>query len=359
MRLKDIKIFHNFFEKSTVEERFKMCFYKGDEYLNPIGNSNIDYKLGYEELYKLLKDNELESYCDLLINYQNTLFEYFSVENTFRSIVSEIHANNSKEFKYVELLKFLYDNVESNWGVNIILTNNKGSRLEIRDKKVTSALIGSMKTLFTLLDMNRRPFNYDEAIEYLKNPTNLDIVIKNYNMNSMKDEIKYENINIDNLPEELIQYLIDNFLNEKMINSTFINERYNELTTELENNKPKKGRKIENSYFGELALNLSYLIRFQRFVLQDEVEHIYDMPISKKDLELIYKYFEFWGIENLRIKSGNENGAKKELKSGYMNVSAWIVKYKNSRGKYFDDIVPNYNEIEIDKYRKIVRDEID
>ena len=359
MRQKDIKVFQNFYNKSTEIQRFKMCFYKGDDKFFSIEKADINNSYNYELLGKLLNDNELEAYSDLLVDYQNNLFEYFAIESSIYSLLDEINAINTKQFNYTKFLKFLYDNIESNWGVKVSLSNVNGKRVEIRDEYVTKAILNSIKALYFRLDMHRRPYTYNEAKEYLQNPSNLKELVINYNANHSTGKFENEHIDVENIPEILIQHLQNNFLNEKVITSSFINDRYEELNTSKDDNKPKSGRKIENSYFGELALDLSYLIRFQRFVLQDEFENIYDMPISVKDLQLIYNYFEFWGIENLKKIPKKEKMGNNKLKSGYMNVSAWIVKYKKSRGKLYCDIAPNLNEIEIDKYRKIVRCEIE
>lgn len=359
MRQKDIEIFQNFYNKSTVIERFKMCFYKGEDVFFSIEEAYPNDFYNYELLRTLIANSELEAYFDLLVDYQINLFDYFAVENSLYNLLDEINANRNKEFNYTKFLKFLYDNIESNWGVKVSLSNLKGERVEIRDEYVTKAILTSIKHLYFRLDMQRRPFTYDEAKEYLQNPTNLEELVINYNANNITGKFDKEHIDVENIPEILIKHLQDNYLNEKEITRFFINERYEELKISKDFNKPKPGRKIENSYFGELALDLSYLIRFQRFVLQDEFENIYNMPISVKDLQLIYNYFEFWGIENLKKTPKKEMKGNNQLKSGYMNVSAWIVKHKNSRGKHYCDIVPNLNEIEIDKYRKIVRGEIE
>jgi hypothetical protein len=77
MRQKDIKIFQNFYEKSSVGERFKMCFYKGDEHFSSLENASNKDLYNYGILKELLKEYDLDVYCDLLIDYQNNFFDYF------------------------------------------------------------------------------------------------------------------------------------------------------------------------------------------------------------------------------------------------------------------------------------------
>jgi len=359
MRQKDIKIFQNFYEKSTVSQRFKMCFFKGDEHFSSLENASLKDSYNYGILRDILIENDLDVYCDLLIDYQNNLFDYFETESVVYKLLDEIHGINIKENTYTRLLKFLYENIDSNWGIKINFTNLNGTKIDIRDKEVSNIIFDAFKSLYIRLEMNKRPFTFEQAKEYLEHPGNFQELVEAYDTYYSIGEDDSEYVDSENIPTEVIQYFMDNTLNECMINKEFLEVRSKELESSIEGIKPKSGRKIENIYQGELALDLSYLIRFQRFVLQDEFENIYDMPISVKDLELIYEYFEFWGFENLKIKTSAEKVSRKELKSGYMNVSAWIVKYKNSRGKKFEDIVPNLNEIEINKYRKIVRSEIE
>ena len=360
MRQKDIKIFQNFYEKSTVSQRFKMCFYKGDEHFSSLDNDSINDSYNYEKLIDILKENDLDVYSDLLINYQNNFFNYFEAESVVYKLQDEIHGIIIKENNYTSLLKFLLENNDSNWGIKINFTNSNGDKITIRDKDVSNMIYDAFKSFYISLEMNKRPFTFEEAKEYLENPGNFDELEVAYNKYySIGTEDVQEYIDNYKIPTEVIQYFKENTLKECMINKEFLDFTSKELENSMKNIKPKVGRKIENIYNGELALDLSYLIRFQRFVLQDEYDNIYDMPILVKDLELIYKYFEFWGFENLKSKSSNEKNVSKELKSGYMNVSSWIEKYKKSRGKYFEGFVRNLNEIEIDKYRKIVRAEIE
>lgn len=355
MNEKDIKLFQNFYAKSTIEERFRMCMNKGDYHFTANDDAFLRDSYDYGILAELLKKSELEPYIDFLIQYQNKLYDYKETESEIHGKLRNIINDIKQEDKFTNLLIFLNDYKDTNWGLNIAFTNVYNTKIEIRDSKITKCFFEAVSNLYSELNMNRTRLTIEEAKNELMKPEFIDD-LKELNL---KCGFQHEDIDINNIPDAVLNDYAESISTEREINAEFFKTKRQELNVYMDQIKPKPGRKRENIDLGELALDLSYLIRFQRFVLQDDVEHIYDYEISNNDLKLIFNYLNFWDLKTLKrnVKNKDEN-SDRELKSGYINVSSWINSYKLKRGKKYCDVQPELNEIEIDKYRKIVREEL-
>lgn len=355
MREIDIKLFQDFYSKSSKEERFRMCLHKGDYHFTANEDTILRDSYDYDSLKEFLKGSKLEPYGDLLIQYQNKFYDYKDTESEIYDEFREIINDKKQEDKFTNLLIFMNEYKDTNWGLNITFTNISNKKFDIRDNDLTNTIYELITYLYSETGMNKTKLTIDEAKELLIKPEYFDDLKYYYE----ECGFEHENIDINNIHEVVLKSFAESVSKEREVNDDFLIIKRKQLDKEMEAIKPKTGRKLENSTLGELAHDLSYLIRFERFVIQDEVEHIYDYKIENADLKLIYKYFNFWDLKTLKSNVKNkEDNSDRELKSGFINVSTWISKHKAKRGKNFNDITPNINEIEIDNFRKFIRGDI-
>jgi len=332
------KKLYNELETIPVEEIFKLCTWKGKYYFHE--QTEIENRaLNYENLLAEIKDTDLFPFFEFLIPYQNKWLAFIE-DDTLKVIIKSLLSERDLSEKYTILLQFLFRSIEKKDDIYINIVNSKGEQFKISDFDITKALYESIVRIYCDKELNTSRLTRDEAINSLVNPINYEDLKLFCNLCNY--DIK--DINLENLPDDIVTKFASSIVRKREVNYDFLKSKIEELS----NAKilKKKGAKNINRYLGELALDLSYLIRFYRFILQDECDNIYNYKITNEDCRIILKYFRFWGL--LRHE---------DLHSDYVYISSMINQHKKKRGDFDLEKNCEFNEIEIDKTRKDLRKE--
>lgn len=320
-------------------DRFKICINDSkDSIIDKMKFAKRD--LDYDSLKEKLQGTSLELYTIFLIKYQN---QYISAQEAKKYVAEMLYKNyrdkHLEEIRYTDLLLFIQDKLDLSYGINITFTNVSRKKKEIRDCEYLKYIFDATKQYY--IDKEYNTFNptYDEALEKLRNPLFVSDLEQAYS----SKKIDKNKIDIENIPNEVVEYFRNSITIKKEINEELLIAKKEKLEGYLKilEEAINPGRKFINQQVARFALNLSYLIRLERFIKQDEVDNIFDMKFMNKDLELIYDYVLFWGMKN-----------KEDIGSGYTNVDNWIKTYKRQN----PDSRNNINVKRINELRRKLRE---
>lgn len=328
----------NNFQDLSLSKRLKLC-------LNDREDSVIDKmkyekrNLNYSELKAILFGTSLESFFDLLIEYHN---KYESAQEAKKYIAELLYKNYrdnySEEIKYTELLLFIEEKLGKSYGIDITFKNSSLKKIEIRDDEYLKYIYEATNKFYIDKGYNNLYLTHEEALDKLRKP----LFVKDLKQAYEKCGLDQSLIDINNIPEEVIDYYSKTVYLKREVDRNFLIAKINDLHSRLKvfEETVNPGRKFINQEVSRYALNLSYLIRLERFITQDKVDNIFDMKLINKDLKLIYEYVLFWGMKK-----------KEDIGSGYNNVDNWIRKYK----ELTPDAKNNINVIRINQLRAAIR----
>jgi hypothetical protein len=318
--------------------RFILCLFEDkDELLLEMDYVNSKYD--FEEFYDKFKNTSLKPFLQLLFEYQNL---YFSLKEAKEQLAETLYKNykDSKieQLKFTNLLLFIHEKLDLSYGINLSFTNSSRKKIEIRDSEYLKYIYNATIQFYVEKEFNLSDLTNDEAYEMLRRPIyNDDLIIayetKGYNRSE---------IDIDNIPKNVIEYFAQTIARKRDVNYDFLIAKKREIENSLQILKKdaNPGRKFINQEVARIVLNVSYLIRLERFIFQDEFNCIFDMKFKNEDLELLYEYVLFW-----RLKS------KEDIGSGFTNVDNWIKNYK----KLNENSKSNINVYRINQLRNAIR----
>jgi len=290
--------------KLSQREVFDICMELFFE--NGISKVVDDSNFNYNSLrYDLIKTG-LEPYTELLIEYQKKWFATEVDPNLF--VEKDIMYNSGINIKIelIELLILLKKNINSIYGVDIIAVGVNESKAKINNLEITKLFYESVLKLFRNKNLHLTPMTYSEA--------ELNIYKSNYDLwrFDVEEQFKADYVKIFG-EEEWYKHMVDMFAYshevEREINISYLEN----LLSEFNGDKRKinSGRKRKNDNIGLLALNLSYLIRFYRFINQTECNKIFDYKITNADCRIIFDYLNFYNL--IPEKSANEPDFSKHI----------------------------------------------
>jgi hypothetical protein len=318
--------------------RFILClFEEKDEILLDMVYDNSEYD--YQEFYEKFKNTSLKPFLHLLFEYQNL---YFSLKEAKEQLAETFHKNyrdaNIDQLKFTNLLLFIHEKLDLSYGINISFMNSSRKKIEVRDSEYLKYIYNATIQYYIEKEFNYSDLSFEEAYEMLRSPNYKDDLIIAYETNGYKRA----DIDIDNIPNSVIEHFAQTIARKRDVNYDFLIAKKREIENTLQVFKKdaNPGRKFINQEVARIVLNVSYLIRFERFILQDEYDNIFDMKFKNEDLELLYEYVLFWGLKS-----------KDDIGSGFTNVDNWIKSYK----KLNENSKSNINVNRINQLRIAIR----
>lgn len=244
--------------------------------------------LDYDYFRSILKGTSLEVFSEELINFQNEYFRKQEIKDKIIDILNQKYVETYREqLKFTELLIFLIEKGKGKYGIDISFADASKNKKIIRDNEYLQYIIKATKEYYVSKKYNYTQLTYDEALAKLQNPIFRKDLEDSYAITNQD----VSNIDINNIPHQVVEYFAHSIITPRDITEDLLREikRDNEEIVKNFEVKKNPGRQALNLPVGRLSLNLSYLIRLDRFIKQDEVNDIYQLKIKNEDLELIYK----------------------------------------------------------------------
>lgn len=291
--------------------KIELCFRNHLKY-ERFKNSRSYWDFEYKELERLLIKTDLEEYSDFLFALGLYLKYYeddiFSLDNLEGFEIT--YANEEKEL--LELLIYLLSDTESDIAFRLKRGDKTADTFSFSNDKIKYGFVEMIKAQYEKSDFNEENLTPAEAEDEIYNMYDTDW-IQNYVEQSLSDSD-----NSAYYPKITTFSDFEGFVDDDMI-IQYADEHYTkrEITLdylksklELYNNKyiTKPGAKPKNDNMSRTKELLSYLIRLNRFLNQNECNDIEVFPIQNKDCILIYDYLRFFDLtEDL---SSNTNTTK-------------------------------------------------
>lgn len=336
----------------SLDQRFKLCFlnpYKeNDSYIEMLIQK---YPIDENSFHRLMFNTEIEEFAPKLkilgLNEMNK-----GLQNENESILDDLPFNvvesdeiglsreaklyQSKEL--IETLIFLFENKNSNTSMTLKSGKLKNNNLKTSNKDISDALMEGLITKLIERNLNTDFLSYEDAKYEILNLKDIDW-IKNWTEkyiieNDLRNQVNKEfSININNPSEYIDNDMINSYceehFSERPITLQFLYHQCDMIT--VSKKKKKAGAKPKNDSLASLAERLSYLIRLNRFLNQNEVNDISKFSISNKDCRLIHDYLVIFKL----IPNQRERNNTTTTPENY--IKALIQNYRKNR-KYVSNM---------------------
>lgn len=336
----------------SLDQKFKLCFlnpYKeNDSYIEMLIQK---YPIDENSFHRLLFNTEIEEFAPKLkilgLNEMNKGLQnenesilddlpFDVVESDEIGLSREAKLYQSKEL--IETLIFLFENKNSNTSMTLKSGKLKNNNLKTSNKDISDALMEGLITKLIERKLNTDFLSYEDAKYEILNLKDIDWIknwIEKYIIeNDLRNQVSKEfSININNPSEYIDNDMINSYceehFSERPITLQFLYHQCDMIT--VSKKKKKAGAKPKNDSLASLAERLSYLIRLNRFLNQNEVNDISKFSISNKDCRLIHDYLViFQLIPNQRERNNTTTTPENYIK-------ALIQNYRKNR-KYVSNM---------------------
>lgn len=354
-------------DKLTPEQQFKLCFKKLPEINdNDMKNVISDFRYDKEKFIRLLIKTDLEQFTELLWNFglKEVFLKHFKDYNNKESIFNGDYLDyiikyrsefvtydedglasidtSSKEIKaenleLTQLLIFLLEEIETGINVNFksnILNNSFNTKSDLIIKSIINVLINE----YVARKLNKVNLTYEEAeLELLAAEDEYwvrDYMTRIENVHYIHEGLCFYFEDFDQyiderdiqeyISTEMIEEYADDHYKFAEISLDLLKEKQTELSSKL---RKKVGAKAKNDNIANLSVRLSYLIRLNRFLLQDEYNDIYEFPLSNNDCRLIHDYLTFYDL------IPDQNSKTNTTSSSENYIKALIKNYRTYRSK--------------------------
>lgn len=336
----------------SLDQKFKLCFlnpYKeNDSYIEMLIQK---YPIDENSFHRLLFNTEIEEFAPKLkilgLNEMNkgqqneneSILDdlpFDVVESDEIGLSREAKLYQSKEL--IETLIFLFENKNSNTSMTLKSGKLKNNNLKTSNKDISDALMEGLITKLIERNLNTDLLSYEDAKYEILNLKDIDWIknwIEKYIIeNDLRNQVSKEfSININNPSEYIDNDMINSYceehFSERPITLQFLYHQCDMIT--VSKKKKKAGAKPKNDSLASLAERLSYLIRLNRFLNQNEVNDISKFSISNKDCRLIHDYLViFQLIPNQRERNNTTTTPENYIK-------ALIQNYRKNR-KYVSNM---------------------
>ncbi len=349
----------------SLDQKFKLCFlnpYKeNDSYIEMLIQK---YPIDENSFHRLLFNTEIEEFAPKLkilgLNEMNKGLQnenesilddlpFDVVESDEIGLSREAKLYQSKEL--IETLIFLFENKNSNTSMTLKSGKLKNNNHKTSNKDISDALMEGLITKLIERKLNTDFLSYEDAKYEILNLKDIDWIknwIEKYIIeNDLRNQVSKEfSININNPSEYIDNDMINSYceehFSERPITLQFLYHQCDMIT--VSKKKKKAGAKPKNDSLASLAERLSYLIRLNRFLNQNEVNDISKFSISNKDCRLIHDYLViFQLIPNQRERNNTTTTPENYIK-------ALIQNYRKNR-KYVSNM-NNMVHFLINSYKK-------
>lgn len=336
----------------SLDQIFKLCFlnpYKeNDSYIEMLIQK---YPIDENSFHRLLFNTEIEEFAPKLkilgLNEMNkgqqneneSILDdlpFDVVESDEIGLSREAKLYQSKEL--IETLIFLFENKNSNTSMTLKSGKLKNNNHKTSNKDISDALMEGLIAKLIERNLNTDYLSYDDAKYEILDLKDIDWIknwIEKYIIeNDLRNQVSKEfSININNPSEYIDNDMINSYceehFSERPITLQFLYHQCDMIT--VSKKKKKAGAKPKNDSLASLAERLSYLIRLNRFLNQNEVNDISKFSISNKDCRLIHDYLViFQLIPNQRERNNTTTTPENYIK-------ALIQNYRKNR-KYVSNM---------------------
>lgn len=348
----------------SLDEKFRLCFltpYKeNDLYIEMLIQK---YPIDENSFHRLLFNAEIEEFAPKLkilgLNEMNKGLQneneskledlpFDVVESDEIGLSREAKLYQSKEL--IETLIFLFENKNSNTSMTLKSGKLKNNNLKTSNKDISDALMEGLITKLIERNLNTDFLSYEDAKYEILNLKDVDWIknwIEKYIIeNDLRNQVGREfSININNPSEYIDNDMINSYceehFSERSITLQFLYHQCDLI--KIDKTKKKRGAKPKNDSVASLAERLSYLIRLNRFLNQNEENDISKFSISNKDCRLIHDYLVIFKL----IPNQRERNNTTTTPENY--IKALIQNYRKNR-----KFVSNINMIHflINSYKK-------
>ena len=349
----------------SLDQKFKLCFlnpYKeNDSYIEMLIQK---YPIDENSFHRLLFNTEIEEFAPKLkilgLNEMNKGLQnenesilddlpFDVVESDEIGLSREAKLYQSKEL--IETLIFLFENKNSNTSLTLKSGKLKNNNHKTSNKDISDALMEGLITKLIERKLNTDFLSYEDAKYEILNLKDIDWIknwIEKYIIeNDLRNQVSKEfSININNPSEYIDNDMINSYceehFSERPITLQFLYHQCDMITASKK--KKKTGAKPKNDSVASLAERLSYLIRLNRFLNQNEVNDISKFSISNKDCRLIHDYLVIFKL----IPNQRERNNTTTTPENY--IKALIQNYRKNR-KYVSNM-NNMVHFLINSYKK-------
>ena len=320
-------------------KNIELCFDNVSKY-ERFKNSRSTWDYNYNELERLLIKTDLEQYTSFLYSYGlfNKLYkdQLFSLDNLEGFEIT--YAKEEKEL--LELLIFLLSDTDSDIAFRLKRGDKTADSFSFSNDKIKFGFIEMIKNQYVNSDFNEENLTPAEAEDEIHNMYDkewIQLYIEK-SLAEADERVFY--------PQITTFSDIEGFLDDDMINE-YAYEHFTKREITLDylkakldqyNNKyvTKAGAKPKNDDLSRAKELLSYLIRLNRFLNQNECNDIEVFPIQNKDCILIYDYLLFFDLIDDLSSNTNTTKPHNKIRSDIDNFRKYRKPKLKSKYTFFD-----------------------
>lgn len=331
----------NDFNNPSTEVLFDLCM---ENYGSLALLKDLQSNINREDFRDFLVKYDLQSYTDLLINYQmgwRYMNEILKERREKRDNIDKKILPHS--VKVARILKmFLLKEIRNTNDLKVTVSDLY--KIDIDDPELLNQFKDIFFKEFERLGLNETELTTEEVKEEVE-----DIVegawFEEYGCTA--EEILSD-------PYYLEKYRQDHY-RRREVTLELVNNTVSELELRQNRLKGRFGAKIKNLAIGELAKRLSYLQRIHQFFNQNEYASIKEYPLTNKSCRFGYEYLEFWKllsndvILNTTTKEQRTNYAKSLIR----NNEELLDKMMYNELRYFLEIIEWNLELRIDSFKNV------
>lgn len=290
----------------SKQDLFSICF------RNITAESNdeliSEFQMDVEKFERFLVKTSLEDYCKELLNVGlNFIFSKANPVIVKRSDISiDKHMPFAAKEELSKILIYLLSNKDNDISLSLKSQGKYVDNFKIDSQFIISQITEKLLDTFKTRGFNLERMSFTEAQQEINtNPDN----------DWLNEYCKYYE------GDSLIQRYGEMHYIEREITIEYLKSKLKKRK------KEKVGAKAKNLELAELVEKLSYLLRFDSFLNQDEYPDFSNYPLKNKDCILIFEYLSFFDLlEGYVITSKPESYIKAIIK----NFDTYKKKEKNA-----------------------------
>ena len=320
-------------------KNIELCFDNVSKY-ERFKNSRSTWDYNYNDLERLLIKTDLEQYTSFLYSYGlfNKLYkdQLLSIDNLEGFEIT--YSNEEKGL--LELLIYLLTDNNSNITFKLKRGNKKADNFSFSNEKINSGFIKMIIDQYEKSNFNEENLTPAEAENDIYNMYDTDW-IKQYIEKCLAEtdeSVYYPRITTISDFEGFIDYEMINEYAFDHFTSREITLDYLKHKLELYNsiNPIVAGAKPKNDDLSRSKELLSYLIRLNRFLNQNECNDIEVFPIQNKDCILIYDYLLFFDLIDDPSSNTNSTKPHNKIRSDIENFRKYRKPKLKNKYTFFD-----------------------
>lgn len=317
-----------------------------DEFENFIAKQNYSE----QEFLRILFSGRLERYKDLIIS---GIVDLKIEEAAHQKSIIEVEESQAEKDYKRTIIQMLYTtmkaNLEENKTLDISITDIRDNKIKASNPNLSIAIEQALSDEFIRLKLNESELTIDEARASITNQEDIDFFLGNEEGDNPNYFLIKDGL-ITFIPEavsdEDVEYYAQCHTLQREVSYELVSDVYQGIIINKEPFRKKKGAKVINSALSSFLLRLSFLVRFDNFLSQNEINDIWKYKISNKTCLLIYDFLSlFDGIFRKNVKYEADD---KEKKAKY--IRALITREMDKNINNYTGIINKINKVWRVKY---------